>query len=228
MLVYGHALLLGYVFMSQSQHRDQDPQLLQSIVLIVLETIFTFILKYDRVVRLHTRALVERQLSLRVNTYLPNMTFYVRFTSKGVLFDRNATEAHDLEINTSVIDFVQIFLFSNQKSLRSLRIQGDQTAAEQLKDALIHFSAPKLLSDWKNWFSRLNNDEDTVTSSRRIAPLLKKIDYQRSQVNAMRVEVKQYKSQIRHLKSRQYWLNVLFLSIITVLSVVLIYIIWVN
>lgn len=215
--------------MSQTQQGETNPQLLQSVILIVLETVFTFILKHDRVVRLHTRPLIEQNLTLRVNTFLPAISFYVRFTQKGILFDRIApTEAAQLEINASVFDFLQIFVFANAKSLRGLRILGDKDLADQLKDAMIHFSTPKLLSDWKQWFNRIENDEDAVTSSRRIAPLLKKIEYQRSQVNALRVEVKQYKSQLRHLKSRQYWVNVLFSSIIAVLICVIFYIIWRN
>ena len=43
--------------MSESQQSQNQPHLLLTMMLIVLETIFTFILKHDRVVALQAKSL---------------------------------------------------------------------------------------------------------------------------------------------------------------------------
>lgn len=50
-------------------------------------------------------------------------------------------------------------------------------------DLLIHLTAPKLLSDWKQWLTNSDDDDQTRASKKRIAPLLEKIDQQRSKIN---------------------------------------------
>jgi len=84
------------------------------------------------------------------------------------------------------------------------------------------------LSDWKHWLSEPPADEaDIVSSRKRIAPLLKKIEDQRSKINSLQVEVKQYRNRIKRMERRQKRINMVF-SIITVLLIALLVYNWIS
>lgn len=49
----------------------------------------------------------------------------MQFTEKGLLFDIHSYDRRiDLEINSTLVDLIKI-LFSNQRSLNNMRIDGD-------------------------------------------------------------------------------------------------------
>ncbi|MFX6214110.1 hypothetical protein ABTF16_24035, partial [Acinetobacter baumannii] len=76
--------------------------------------------------------------------------FYVQFTEKGLLFDIHSYDRRiDLEINSTLIDLIKIFAFSNQRSLNNMRIDGDAETKKELIDLISHLTLPKLLADWK-------------------------------------------------------------------------------
>lgn len=207
--------------MSDSQQQQGHTRLLLNIAMVVLETFYSFVLKHDRVVRLQAKKLIEQQITIKMNSYIPYFDFYVQFTDKGILFDLKAPEKEaDLSVSSTLLDLIQIFVFANARSLKKMRIEGDATLKDEFRDLLLHLSLPKLLSDWKQWLSS-SDDESSIASKKRIAPLLEKIDLQRSKINTLQVEVKQYKNRVRRLESTQKRINIAF-GITTVLFLALI------
>lgn len=206
--------------MSDAQQRPTESHLLLNICMIVLETIYSFVLKHDRVVRVQAKKFVDQHIVVKVNSYIPYFDFYVQFTTKGILFDVQAPEkAVDLTLSSTLLDLLQAFLFGNRRSMHKMRIEGDDTVLkDELRDLVLHFSAPKLLSDWKQWLSNSDDDAQTTASRKRIAPLLEKIDQQRSKINSLQVEVKQYQNRIRRIEQRQKRINITF-SLITLLLI---------
>lgn len=208
--------------MSESQQQQGHTRLLLNIVMLVLETFYSFVLKHDRVVRLQAKKFVEQQITIKMNSYIPYFDFYIQFTDKGILFDLQAPEKEpDLKVSSTLVDIIQIFGFANRRSLKKMRIEGDQNLKDEFRDLALHLSTPKLLSDWKNWLTTASEDQDTKASRKRIAPLLEKIDLQRSKINTLQVEVKQYKNRIRRMQTNQKRTNIAF-GIVSVLFVALI------
>ncbi|ENV76301.1 hypothetical protein [Acinetobacter ursingii] len=213
--------------MSESQQSKEQSHLLLNILLIVLETVFSFILKNDSVIRLQSKPFVDKKISLRINSYIPYFDFYVQFTDKGVLFDLQAPDRDiDLEISSTLLDLIKIFIFGNRRSIKTMRIGGDTELKEQFKDLLLYFSLPKLFADWKQWLRQPHEPHQAIASKKRIAPLLEKIDTQRSQINSLHVELKQYKNRIRRLQQRQRSINIGFGVITVVLVALLVYNLW--
>ena len=197
--------------MSESQQKSRQSRLLLNVVMIILETIYSFVLKHDRVVRLQAKKFVDQQTTIKINSYIPYFDFYVQFTDKGILFDlKEPEQAPQLSVSSTLLDLVQIFAFANKRSMKKLRIEGDQLLKDEFRDLLIHLTAPKLLSDWKKWLTNPDDDQRTTASSKRIAPLLEKIDIQRSKINTLQVEVKQYQNRIKKLQTRQKRINLAF------------------
>ncbi|RSZ26333.1 hypothetical protein [Acinetobacter bereziniae] len=190
--------------MNESQQKQGHSRLLLNIVMIILETIYSFVLKHDRVVRLQAKNFVEQQMTIKINSYIPYFDFYIQFTDRGILFDLQAPEKPvDLSVSSTLIDLIQIFVFANRRSMKKMRLEGSDMVKDQFRDLVIHLTAPKLLSDWKQWLTHPDDDNQTRASKKRIAPLLEKIDQQRSKINTLQVEVKQYQNRVRRLQQNQ-------------------------
>lgn len=215
--------------MSDSQQRQSNPHLLLTMVMIVLETIFSFILKHDRVVALQAKKFVDQKITIKINSYIPYFDIYVQFSPHGILFDSKAPDqAIDLDVRTTLMDLFKIFILGNRSSIKHMRIDGDITLKDEFRDLILHFSAPKVLADWKQWLKEAPQGQEVVSSKKRIAPLLDKIDEQRSKINTLQVELKQHKNRFRRIERRQKRINIAF-SIITVLLItLLVYNLWLN
>lgn len=210
--------------MSESQQRSNETHLLLNTVLIILETIFTLVLKHDRVISLQAKKFVENKVSIKINSYIPFFDIYVQFNEHGILFDLKApAQAMDLDVRTSLMDLIKIFLLGNKRSIKAMRIDGDVTLKDEFKDLLLLFNAPKILSDWQNWLKEPIDEQNIETSKKRIAPLLEKIDLQRSKINSLQVDIKQHKNRLRRIQRNQKRLNILFITIIVLLSALLVY-----
>lgn len=213
--------------MSDTQQTQAQPHLLLTMTLIVLETIFTFILKHDRVVALQAKKFVDQKVALKINSYIPYFDFYVQFTEHGILFDtKSPDKVIDLDVRTTLMDLVKIFVFGNRKSIKTMRIDGDVVLKDEFRDLVSLFSVPKILSDWKHWLSEPVEENDIVASKKRIAPLLEKIEQQRSKINTLQVEVKQYKNRIKRIERRQKRINIAFSLISVLLITLLVYNVW--
>ncbi|MCH7312528.1 hypothetical protein [Acinetobacter sp. ANC 4805] len=215
--------------MSDTQQRHKHPHLLLNIVIIVLETFFSFILTHDATLRLQAKKLIDQKVTIRINSYIPFFDFYVQFTEKGILFDMQALDRKvDLEINSTLIDLIKIFVFNNQRSIYNMRILGDATLQEELMDLIPHLTLTNILANWKQWFNAFDSDAEAIASQQRIAPLLDKIDQQRSEINTLLVEVKQYQNRIHRLQKRQRWINISFVVFSFIFIGFFVYNMWIQ
>ena len=210
--------------MSEAQQKHGQSRLLLNIVMIILETIYSVILRHDRVVRLQAKKFVDQQITIKINSYIPYFDFYVQFTDKGLLFDLQAPEKEpELTVSSTLIDLLQIFAFSNRRSLAKMRMEGDATLMDEFRDLALHLSAPKLLSDWKRWLINPDDDQRTTASKKRIAPLLEKIDAQRSRINTLQVEVKQYQNRVKRMEAKHKRLAMAFYTISVLFVILIVY-----
>ena len=215
--------------MSDTQQRHKHPHLLLNIVIIVLETFFSFILTHDATLRLQAKKLIDEKVTIRINSYIPFFDFYVQFTEKGILFDMKALGRKvDLEINSTLIDLIKIFVFNNQRSIYNMRILGDARLQEDVMDLIPHLTLTSIFANWKQWFNAFDNDAEAIASQQRIAPLLDKIDQQRSEINSLLVEVKQYQNRIHRMQKRQRLINICFAVLSFIFITFFVYTMWIQ
>ena len=215
--------------MSDTQQRHKHPHLLLNIVIIVLETFFSFILTHDATLRLQAKKLIDEKVTIRINSYIPFFDFYVQFTEKGILFDMKALDRKvDLEINSTLIDLIKIFVFNNQRSIYNMRILGDARLQEDVMDLIPHLTLTSIFANWKQWFNAFDNDAEAIASQQRIAPLLDKIDQQRSEINTLLVEVKQYQNRIHRMQKRQRLINIGFAVLSFIFIGFFVYNMWIQ
>ncbi len=200
-----------------------------NVTLIALETFFSFILTHDATLRLQAQKLIQKKTTIRINSYIPFFDFYVQFTEKGILFDLAANDRQiDVEINTTLIDLIKIFIFSNQQSLYNMRIMGKAELTADLTDVFQHLTLSRILVNWREWFNYFENDAEAVASQQRIAPLLDKIDQQRSEINTLLVEAKQYQNRIHRMQKRQRLINIGFAVLSFIFIAFFVYNMWIQ
>lgn len=200
-----------------------------NVTLIALETFFSFILTHDTTLRLQAQKLIEKKTTIRINSYIPFFDFYIQFTEKGILFDLAANDRTiDVEINTTLIDLIKIFIFSNQQSLYNMRIMGKPELTTDLTDVLQHLTLSRILVNWREWFNHFENDAEAVASQQRITPLLDKIDQQRSEINTLLVEAKQYQNRIHRMQKRQRLINIGFAVLSFIFIAFFVYNMWIQ
>ncbi|RZG87788.1 hypothetical protein [Acinetobacter venetianus] len=215
--------------MSYTQQRNKHPHLLLNIVIIVLETFFSFILTHDAALRLQAKKFIEQKITIRINSYIPFFDFYIQFTDKGLLFDMKALDRKiDLEVNSTLIDLVKIFVFNNQRSITNMRILGDSSLSEEFLDFIPHLTLTSIFANWRQWFNAFNDEAEAVASQQRIAPLLDKIDQQRSEINTLLVEVKQYQNRIHRIQKRQRFINICFALLSFIFIGFFVYNMWIQ
>ena len=200
-----------------------------NVTLIALETFFSFILTHDATLRLQAQKLIQKKTTIRINSYIPFFDFYIQFTEKGILFDLAANDRTiDVEINTTLIDLIKIFIFSNQQSLYNMRIMGKAELTADLTDVLQHLTLSRILVNWREWFNHFENDAEAVASQQRITPLLDKIDQQRSEINTLLVEAKQYQNRIHRMQKRQRLINIGFAVLSFIFIAFFVYNMWIQ
>lgn len=200
-----------------------------NVTLIALETFFSFILTHDATLRLQAQKLIQKKTTIRINSYIPFFDFYIQFTEKGILFDLAANDRTiDVEINTTLIDLIKIFIFSNQQSLYNMRIMGKPELTTDLTDVLQHLTLSRILVNWREWFNHFENDAEAVASQQRITPLLDKIDQQRSEINTLLVEAKQYQNRIHRMQKRQRLINIGFAVLSFIFIGFFVYNMWIQ
>ena len=200
-----------------------------NVTLIALETFFSFILTHDATLRLQAQKLIQKKTTIRINSYIPFFDFYIQFTEKGILFDLAANNRLiDIEINTTLIDLIKIFIFSNQQSLYNMRIMGKPELTTDLTDVLQHLTLSRILVNWREWFNHFENDAEAVASQQRITPLLDKIDQQRSEINTLLVEAKQYQNRIHRMQKRQRLINIGFAVLSFIFIAFFVYNMWIQ
>ena len=178
---------------------------------------------------MQAKKLIDEKVTIRINSYIPFFDFYVQFTEKGILFDMKALDRKvDLEINSTLIDLIKIFVFNNQRSIYNMRILGDARLQEDVMDLIPHLTLTSIFANWKQWFNAFNNDAEAIASQQRIAPLLDKIDQQRSEINTLLVEVKQYQNRIHRMQKRQRWINISFTVFSFILIGFFVYNMWIQ
>ena len=200
------------------QQAPKERNFFQSFLLIIIETLLTFLLKHDRMSRVHAQHLIQRRAVICIKTHLPSDTFYVTFAPQGVLFDFSlATNAKiDATVTASTIDLMRAFFTGRNIIFEKITIKGESQLSDELRHLMQYFNIPQIVSDWRHWFSF--SSTDVTPLSQRMKPLIKRIDEQRLQLSNMTLAAKQQAYELRQVKKYyQMMLGILLLVIISLI-----------
>lgn len=200
----------------QSQQASKERHVFHSFLLIVIETLLTFLLKHDRMSRLQAQHLIERRAVICFKTHLPSDTFYVTFAPQGVLFDYEILKNTQIDatVTASTPDLLRAFFTARPQIMEKIRISGDPRLSQELHQLMECFNIPQIISDWRHWLDFRSRDVTPI--NQRMKPLLRRIDQQRTEIGTMQLHAKEQEYQIRKLK-RHYHFFIAVSSLIIVL-----------
>jgi hypothetical protein len=209
-----------------TEQAQKERNLLQSFLMIAIETLLTFLLKHDRMSRLQAQTLIQRRATICFKTHLPSDTFYVTFAPQGVLFDFEISESTKISstVTASTPDLLRAFFTGNQQSMEKIRVQGDEALEQELRKLMSCFNLPQIFSDWRGWLHL--KQKDVTPSSQRLQPLLKRLDEQRTELTQLQLMTREQSYQLDLLKTRyRFFLAVAGITI-AALSVTVAYLLW--
>lgn len=206
--------------MNAQQQNQNHLHLLQSLMLICLETTFTFILKNDRLARQHGKVFFLNRTCIEVNIYLPSMRFYVSFDQRGVFFDlekpENTIDA-DIILTAPAFDLLNILLTGNRKAIRNIDLKQQVDLHKDLRLLLESLSVPTLVADWRYWLSAGN--EKTKLPKHSILSLSKHIEQQRNEITQLQIKLKSSRYDLKQLQ-RKY--KIIFFANITLVLLLIV------
>jgi hypothetical protein len=190
--------------------------LVQSVVLIVLEALLTFLLKSDLQSKKLAQHLIQQQALVEVRTHLPEMVFFITFTQRGVLLDAKKPERQiDAVVMASFMDLVHAFFTAPASSLKKINIDGAVELIDELRVLMNSFNLQQIINHWlqSDWFKSLllgakeiNEDGESVSKSGRASSkqraLLKKINEQQLLVDQLSIQAKEQSYVIARLHRR--------------------------
>jgi hypothetical protein len=209
-----------------TQQASKERHVFQSFLLIVIETLLTFLLKHDRMSRLQAQQLIQRRAVICFKTHLPSDTFYVTFAPQGVLFDYEIIKDTkiDATVTASTPDLLRAFFTASPQIMEKIRISGDPLLGQELHQLMELFNIPQILSDWRHWLDFKSRDVTPI--NQRMKPLLRRIDQQRVEIGNMQLNAKEQAYQLRKYKRRFHLLIASSLIVILSLISTIIYMYW--
>lgn len=211
----------------QQSEQAAEMSTLFSVVLIVFESLLTFLLRHDTPSQRLAERLVARHAVIRVRTHLPAYTFYATFSHHGVLLDGQAPEsAYLATVDGSIPTLFRAFMTAPPQVLDGILIHGDEELVLELRELMTAFNISNMLSNWVRtpWFSR-NKDRASTPSpekQQRIKPLLRRIDEQKKQIEQLNSTVKQQADDLQELRFRYRMLVWTAAIIIMVMAAVIV------
>lgn len=212
--------------MNEQQQNQSHMHLLQSMILIFLETSITFILKNDRVARQHAKAFFLNRTSIEFNVYMPTTRFYVSFDQRGVFFDLKKPEdisEADIVLTASAFDLLNLILTANSKAVKNISIKQQEHLHKDLRLLLQSLSLPAVLADWRYWLSA--GDEQTQLPKHSVQSLSKHIEQQRNEITRLQIKLKSSNYDLKQLQRKHKILWFTNIALIASLVVCLILII---
>lgn len=190
----------------QQQHDDDHRHPVQTVLLIILESLITFLLKTDRSSRQQARALIQREALIEVRTYFPADTFYATFTSKGVLLDFSLPEGRMIDgiVTASIPDLTRAFMTAPPQILEKIRVEGDDELVESLKALMNLFNIQHIM---RNWWRGVWGDDDQAEQEpkynvKRMRRLQKQADEQQKTIEGLNLQLHEQAYQYRQLQYR--------------------------
>ena len=212
----------------EQQAEQKNPPFFRSIILIVLETIVSFLLKHDRMVRTYAKPFIKMHLSIQFNTFLPSDVFFITFTNKGILFD-HAEPQHPkpaMMIYASSIDLIRILLTGSETSLQRLRMLGEEEMQEEFLLFLRSISLPHVASNFKHWLSKSEEERKEESPKRSVEPLLRRIEQQQATIGQLNLKVKEYEYDLKMMTKRNRRNHMIYLFLIVALSLSFLSVVW--
>ncbi len=206
------------MFMSQTNF----PQSLLTALLVVLESVLGFILRFDSNLRQAAYPLAHLNTLVCIRSYVPHEEVYISFTFKGLLIDTQLpADKQNPDVIINAYSF-QIFtsIFSNKEAaIEKLQFRGESQQVELVKSFLKQLNMTNIFALVKNRGKKANQDDIKDTHKKSHADNAKKLQTLYQQLDIAHIENKKLSTQVQELKSKQN-LFIIIAVIATIVAII--------
>ncbi|WP_395146637.1 hypothetical protein ACF3N0_06015 [Moraxella atlantae] len=219
-----------------SAHNHTWNDTLLNIVLAMVETIITLLLRFDAPLRQAAYPLTQNNTVVCVRSYVPHVTFYATFTVNGVLLDSQLQPSQqvDVTINGFTWQIAQAIFTDQPKAIDALQMRGEVDDVAQVTHFLNTIGVVQVVQQLIASVSKKGKksaqtdaaaQNQAVSKQQAIAEYKARISEQESQINALTIEQAQHNAQIAELNSKNKTLKIA-LMVVAVLWIITLIVWW--
>ncbi len=208
-----------------NSHEDQNDQAsnslthsFQTVLLIVIESLLTLLLRFDSPLRKCAYPLATKGSLIAICSYLPHDEVYLTFTFKGVLLDSQMPEHKqraDVIVNAHSFEIVNAMLSDKQQAVDKLQVRGEKEQVELFREFLYELSINSFINkSLKRFGKKQSSDKDNHDKSTEVDDE-SKTDYKlkytelRKKHHLLKNEKKRLSTEVSELQSRQKFFSIL-------------------
>lgn len=185
-----------------------------NVVLVIIETLLTLLLRFDAQLRQRVYPLAQNNTVVCIHSYVPQVTIYATFTVNGILLDSQLqpNQQVDVTINGFTWEIAQAIFVNKPAIVEKLQIRGERDKAEQVKAFLMAIGIASVV---QNIVASLFNKQDKKTDSQddtnskiNVTEYRLRISEQQNTINQLTLEQTELNAQIKQLHSQNKFLKI--------------------
>lgn len=196
-----------------------------SVILVMLESFITLVLRFDSNLRQIAYPLATDNVVVCVRTYVPHLTFYATFTYNGVLLDTQlrANQLVDVTINAFTWQIVSAIFTNDSKAVDKLQMRGEGLRVQQVKSFLQGIGIGQVVQHLLQTIKGKTEKEEKPEKDDLLLEYKHRISEQQTQINALTISQSQLATQAQELKSKNKILMIaLGITVVALLGCVII------
>ncbi len=184
-----------------------DHTALASVVLIVLETLISGLLRVDRESRELAQPFVDHHATIRVQAQFPALVFYASFTEKGLLLDWLEPPRAVIAgtVTASLMDLVRGFVTAPSHVLDKIQIEGDLDTVQRLEALMQSLNIQHIFKNgWRMFWNAANEPDLQPRKSRvnRSSTLVRKLEHQQKLMEQLNLQLIEQRNDFKALQMR--------------------------
>lgn len=184
-----------------------------NVVLVVVETLLTLLLRFDGQLRQLAYPLAQANTVVCIHSYVPHVTIYATFTVNGILLDSELqpTQTVDVTVNGFTWQIAQAIFTNQPKVVEQLQLRGELDKVAQLEGFLkgigITGVVQNIIANLKDK-SAEKSEKDSTQQKLTPTEFRERIKEQQTTINDLTIDQTELKTQNQQLHSQNKLLKI--------------------
>lgn len=180
-----------------------------NVILVVLETLLTLLLRFDAPLRQIMYPLAQDNTVLCIKSYVPHLTIYATFNVNGVLLDSQLppNQKVDVTVNGFTWEIVQAIFSQKVSAVEKLQFRGEVEKVAQIKAFFLAIGVVKAVQEIVQKFTG-KSQKTEEKPKKSIHDYQQKIENQKQQINELTIKNAEIQTALLELKSQNKILKI--------------------
>lgn len=184
-----------------------------NVILVVVETLLTLLLRFDANLRQVAYPLAQDNTGVCIRSYVPNVTIYATFTVNGILLDSelHPNQQVDVTINGFTWQIAQAIFTNKVTTIEQLQLRGELHKVALVKNFLLAVGVGQVV---QNLLNASKGDKDEAKAQDIAKPKTTDADYkariaeQQGVINQLTIEQTEHQTKVLELQSKNKFLTI--------------------